>query len=280
MPHISFSELKEWTTCPWKHKLNYIDRINEFKGNEYTAFGTALHSVCEIIVKEYVEKQQNTNLEALFDHEFLKNLHTIKEQKSDIVFNSGLVVSMREQGKYITKFILPALKKQFGKFKLITVEEKLYEPIQDQNENNTDKDKNSENQVENFKGFIDLVIYVPKDKKYHIIDWKTCSWGWDNRKKTDKMITYQLTLYKHFWCKKHNKDYNDVTTYFALLKRTAKKNQVEIFKVSNGAKKINNALKLLNKAVYNIEKHNYVKNRLSCYGKYGICEYYKTKHCM
>ena len=40
-----------------------------------------------------------------------------------------------------------------------------------------------------------------------------------------------------------------------------------------------NALNILNKAVYNIDKHNHVKNRLSCYGKYGVCEYYKTKHC-
>ena len=47
MSHISFSELKEWTDCPWKHKLKYINKIAEFKGNEYTAFGTALHSVCE-----------------------------------------------------------------------------------------------------------------------------------------------------------------------------------------------------------------------------------------
>jgi len=279
MAHISFSELKEWTVCPWKHKLNYIDKINEFKGNEHTAFGTALHSVCETIVKEHVNNQQNTNLEAQFEQEFLGNLRKIKEDKPDITFNSGLVVSMREQGKHLIKFILPALKQNFGKFKLITTEEKLYEPIQDQDENNANKGEDSENQVENFKGFIDLVIYVPKDNKYHIIDWKTCSWGWDSRKKTDKMITYQLTLYKHFWCKKHNKDYNDVTTHFALLKRTARKNQVEIFKVSNGAKKISNALKLLDKSIYNIKKKNYIKNRLSCYGKYGMCEYYKSEHC-
>ena len=65
-----------------------------------------------------------------------------------------------------------------------------------------------------------------------------------------------------------------------FLKELRRKNQVEIFKVSNGAKKINNALKLLDKSIYNIKKENYIKNRLSCYGKYGICEYYKTKHCM
>ena len=56
---------------------------------------------------------------------------------------------------------LPATKKYFGDFKLIAIEEKLYEPIQDQDEDITDQGKNSENKVENFKGFIDLVVYVP-----------------------------------------------------------------------------------------------------------------------
>lgn len=280
MSHISFSELKEWTTCPWKHKLNYIDRIKDFKGNEHTAFGTALHSVCETIVKEHIDKQQSSNLKEQFEQEFLNNLRQIKEQKPDIVFNSDLVGSMRDQGKHLTQFVLPALKKYFGKFELFAIEEEIYEPIQNQDENSSNKNEHSQNQVENFKGFIDLVIYVPQDNKYHIIDWKTCSWGWDSRRKTDKMVTYQLTLYKHFWCKKHNKDYNDVITHFALLKRTARKNQVEIFKVSNGVKKINNALKLLDKSIYNIKKKNYIKNRLSCYGKYGLCEYYKSEHCV
>ena len=173
---------------------------------------------------------------------------------------------MRHQGKHLIQFILPALKNNFGKFKLISVEENLYENIEGKIE-------------KKFKGFVDLVIYTPDTKKFHVIDWKTCSWGWDSRKKTDKMITYQLSLYKYFWAKKHNKNLKDITTHFALLKRTAKKNNVEIFKVTNGEKKIDNALKLLNKAVYNINKSNHVKNRISCYGKYGVCEYYKTKHC-
>ena len=263
MSHISYSELKEWTDCAWKHKLNYIEKIKQFKGNEHTSFGSALHTVCEVIVQKPAEK----DLDVLFEQEFIKNLKKVKEADSDIEFSADLVSSMRSQGKHIIQFILPALKKYFGKFELVSVEEQLYEPIE-----NDKIDKN-------FKGFIDLVIYTPDTKKYHVIDWKTCSWGWDSRKKSDKMITYQLTLYKHFWSKKHNKDYKEIETHFALLKRTAKKNNVEIFKVTNGNKKIGNALKLLNKAVYNINKCNHVKNRLSCYGKYGVCEYYKTKHC-
>ena len=262
MSHISFSELKEWTVCPWKHKLNYIDRIKQFKGNEYTAFGSALHTVCEHLVQNDI---QDYDPHASFQKEFLQNLKKLKEAVPDIEFNSKLVSDMRSQGDHIIQFILPSLVKTFGNFELVEVEEKLYESIPDQDQD--------------FKGFIDLVIYTPEDKKYHIIDWKTCSWGWDNRKKTEKMITYQLTLYKHFWCKKHNKDYGEVLTHFALLKRTAKKNNVEIFKVTNGAKKIDNALKLLTKALYNINKSISIKNRLSCHGRYGACEYYKTEFC-
>ena len=62
------------------------------------------------------------------------------------------------------------------------------------------------------------------------------------------------------------------------MKRTAKKNVIEIFRVTSGAKKTENALKLLNKALYNIEKNNFIKNRLSCTSGFK-CEYYKTKFC-
>jgi len=259
MSHISYSELKTWTDCAWKHKLNYVDRINQFKGNEYTAFGTALHTVCENLVCE-----NNVDPKTLFQEEFLKNLREIKENDAELTLRGDLVNQMRVQGDQIIDYILPALKRYFGSFKLIEVEEKLFEPITDQEYD--------------FKGFIDLVVQT-KDGKYHVIDWKTCSWGWDTRKKSDKMITYQLTLYKHFWAQKHNVDPKDIQTHFALLKRTAKKDMVELFKVTSGAKKTENALKLLNKALYNIKRKSHIKNKLSCYGKYGVCEYYKTKYC-
>ena len=167
---------------------------------------------------------------------------------------------MRTQGKNIIKDVLPAVKQEFKNFEVVSVEEKLYEDIEDNDQK--------------FKGFVDLVIKTPDDK-YHIIDWKTCSWGWNSRKKTDKILTYQLVLYKHYFAKKHNIDPKKIETHFALLKRTAKSDHAEIFRVSSGAVKNKNALKLLNKALYNIEKKNFIKNRLSC----TYCEFYKTKHC-
>lgn len=266
MSHISFSELKEWNNCPWKHKLIYIEKLKKFKGNEYTAFGTALHTICEnLVTLDKSKENSDYNPNEDFQEQFLNNLKKLKEATPDYEFKSELISSMRSQGDYIIQFILPALQSYFGKFELFDVEEQLYEDIP--------------GQEQKFKGFIDLIIFTPEDKKYHIIDWKTCSWGWDSRQKADKITTYQLTLYKHFWCEKHNKDYGDVLTHFALLKRTAKKNNVEIFKVSNGTKKIENALKLLNKSLYNINKNNFIKNRLSCHGRYGMCEFYRSEHC-
>ena len=59
MAHISFSELKNWNFCPFYHKLTYIDKLKGFRGNEYTAFGTAIHDVCEKkLLKESFEAQE------------------------------------------------------------------------------------------------------------------------------------------------------------------------------------------------------------------------------
>ena len=89
------------------------------------------------------------------------------------------------------------------------------------------------------------------------------------------MTTYQLTFYKHYYAKKHNIDVKDIETHFALLKRTAKKDHVEIFRVTSGARKTENALNLMAKALYNIGKKKFIKNRLSC----NRCEFYKTSYC-
>ena len=126
----------------------------------------------------------------------------------------------------------------------------------------------------NFKGYIDLVLKT-NDGKIHIIDWKTCSWGWDARKKADKMIVYHLVYYKHYYAQKHNVDPENIEVHFGLLKRTAKKNHVELFKTTSGKKRTENAIKFLVHALYNVNNKNYVKNRTAC----GNCEFYKTKHC-
>ncbi len=253
---ISYSEFKNWTECPYRHKLIYIDKLPYFSGNEYTAFGTAIHKACE-------EKIPNKDVDAysVFENSFIDELKVLKQQNHQ--FNKKLVLEMRNQAKLICDNILLSVLENFGSFEVVSIEEPLLEDITD-----------FESHGRKFKGFIDLVIKTP-DKKYHIIDWKTCSWGWDSKKKADKIVNYQLTMYKHFFSKKHNIDPKNIETYFALLKRTAKNNNVEIFRITSGEKKTNNCLSSLEKSVINIEKGISIKNRLSC--KY--CKFYKTENC-
>ena len=250
--HISYSELKDWKYCPYYHKLTRIDGIAGFKGNEYTAFGTAIHSVCERkMLKEEFDPYE------YFLAEFDSNLSKLDD---DVETNQKLIEKMCTQGSGIIPHIESAVREKFGNFKVISTEEKLMAPI--------------EGSSFNFKGYIDLVVQTD-DGKYHVIDWKTCSWGWDMRKRSDPMVTYQLTLYKKFFSIIHNIDPSLIETHFVLLKRTAKKNNVEFVDVSSGNIKTNNATKLLMQALKNIENQKVIKNRLSC----KSCQFYKTEHC-
>lgn len=257
MKHVSYSEIKIWNECPFKHKLIYIDGLAGFEGNEYTCFGTALHSVCEFGVSGVLDKE---DFGEHFNVIFEKELEGLPKK---VELRENLIAEMRDQAEPIYSKVLGELSKAFPEYEVHQAEEKLFEPIKEFTEDTCE-----------FKGFIDLVIKTP-DGKYHIIDWKTCSWGWDQQKKSDRMTTYQLTLYKKFWCQKHNIDPEMVETYFGLLKRTAKANNVEIFRVTSGSRKTQNATDFLLKAVTAISRGFHIKNRMSCKG----CEFNKTENC-
>jgi len=252
VPHISYSELKDWVHCAFYHKLTRVDKLQGFKGNAFTAFGTAVHAICE---NKLLKKEAN---EEMFIKEFENCLERLDD---DIQIDQKLVQDMREQGKLIIPEIEGALSDYFEDFEVVAVELPLYEHI-----NGHDGYK--------FKGYIDAIVTTP-DGKFHLFDWKTTSWGWDAKRRSDAMTTYQLTLYKHFLSKKMEIDPKSIETHFALLKRTAKNDRVEFFRVTCGPRKTKNALNMLNKALYNIKNKRYIKNRLSC----RRCNFRHTEHC-
>jgi hypothetical protein len=250
--HISYSEMKDWAFCAFYHKLTRIDKVRGFKGNAFTAFGTAVHSICE---RKLLKKEAN---EETFIKEFEKCLEKLDD---DVELDQGLVQDMRKQGQEIVPEIEDALKDYFKDFEVTAVELPLYEYIDGHD-------------GYNFKGYIDAIVKTP-DGKYHVFDWKTTSWGWDAKRRGDAITTYQLTLYKHFLSKKMGIDPKSIETHFALLKRTAKNDRVEFFRVTSGPRKTENALNMLNKALYNIKNKRYIKNRLSC----RRCNFRHTEHC-
>ena len=259
MPHISFSEFKNWIQCPFYHKLVNIDKTKLFKGNEYTAFGTAIHDTCE---KMLISGSIDVDPSPYFFQRFLTSIEELIVKNVDL--DSKLVENLEAQGRSLSPLIMPATKEHFGNYEVIGTEIELYETMEE-----ITSDENYR-----FKGYVDAVIKTA-DGKYHLIDWKTCSWGWDAKKRSDKILSYQLVFYKHFFAKKYNVDPENIETYFALLKRTAKKDNVEFFRVTSGTKKTKNALNLLKKSLHNITKKIHIKNRLSC----TRCEFYKTEHC-
>jgi predicted RecB family nuclease len=248
--HISFSELKIWKDCPHKRKLIYEDKVKGFQGNIYTAFGTAVHLACEKGFTDSLEPQQRQDVFRECFTEESNRLQLERDKNWDAFYKQGLLLSVEA---------VDITKQHFHDWEVFSAEEMIYQPI--------------EQKKYNFKGIVDLIL--KKGDKYILIDWKTCSWGWDARRKSDKMTVYQLSYYKNFFAKKHNIPLKNVETYFILLKRTAKKNIVELFRVTNGQKRLDNSAKLLKNAITNIENGVNIKNRLSC----NYCEFKKTEYC-
>ena len=75
--HISYSEWKNWHICPHYHKLTYIDKVKQFEGNIFTAFGKAIHTVCELTLTSPKKYRGPGVIDALVRDQFLKELKAL-----------------------------------------------------------------------------------------------------------------------------------------------------------------------------------------------------------
>ena len=92
--HISYSELKDWTLCPHYHKKAWVERVSTFEGNEYTAFGTTMHDVCEKkLLKEDIDEAE------VFQIGFDEKLQELMEKNIEV--NGANVEAMRSAGPAI-----------------------------------------------------------------------------------------------------------------------------------------------------------------------------------
>jgi len=107
--HISYSELKNWDDCAYKHKLIHIDEVKKFIGNEYTAFGKAIHDTCEKLLLS-----ESFDSEKFFKHKFMYHLEDLKNK--NINFKQDILQSMWDCGPNLPDQLLPALKEYLGDF--------------------------------------------------------------------------------------------------------------------------------------------------------------------
>jgi len=267
-PHISFSEIKNWKECPYRHKLIYVDKIDVSEPSPYLDFGTTVHEGCETLLESRSINKEKLiqDIKGAWEKHGFDNPDWYGKQPG--WYKHEPVDTWCGWAENMWNDVLVFLDNEFPNWQYVKAEEELYEPI--------------ENSQIKFKGFIDGIIKVPKKKGkgnlYWIIDWKTAkTYGWRREKKQDILMTAQLILYKHFWSKKHNIPLKDIRCAFVLLKRGAKPGKVcELVPVSVGPKSLERGNKIMHSMIKAVEKGFYLKNRNSC----KFCPFYKTEYCL
>jgi len=255
--HVSFSEVKLWKECSYRHHLVHVKKIEIFKPSPILEFGTAVHAACEnyLLTKEMNPQIAfNALVNAWKKHEKIKEF--TDQALSQCMGEASLILSE------IPEF----LDKTFPGWKIIDAEHQLYESV--------------EGHPHAFKGFIDGVITC-KGKRGEdliwILDWKTSQRGWFREKRSDEMVKSQLALYKNYWCQKNpNVDFKNVRCGFVILKKNAKPGEhCELFTVSLGEVPIKRSLKVVANMLTSVKRGVVIKNRDSC----TFCEFKGTEHC-
>lgn len=265
--HVSFSEVKCWKECSYRHKLVHIDKIDTFKPSPYLDFGTAVHEGCEVLLegKEVDREKILSDIVKAWDKHGFGEPEWYEQMPG--WYKHAPVEEWCEWAENMWNDVPAFLDSKFPEWQFVAAEEALYEDI--------------DGSDIKFKGFIDAIIKVPKKRgegfNYWIIDWKTAqSYGWRREKKQDILMTAQLILYKYFWSRKHNIPLKDIRCGFVLLKRGAKPGKVcELVTVSVGPKAIDKAVSILSGMIRTVRSRMAIKNRMSC--KY--CDFYQTEHC-
>lgn len=255
-PHISFSEVREWDECSYRHKLKHVKKIDLGKPGPMLDFGTAVHAACEDFLKT---RTMNVALATDFIKESWEKNKDVKG------FEPAGLPKFLDEATSILNEVPEWFNTTFPNWELVDAEHFLYEPI--------------DARPHAFKGYIDVVIKCKDDKgreNVWLLDWKTCSFGWTVQKKSDAMVKSQLILYKNYWTKKTDWDPKKTKCGFVLLKRTAKNgNRCELVPVSVGEVTTKRALKVVDNMIVSVKKGIALKNRSSC----TYCDYKDTEHC-
>lgn len=272
--HISYSEVKQWKECPWRHKLIYIDKLQSFEESPHLHYGTIVHDACEHYLKTRelkLEEVKNKIKSAWEEHGFDADDYIVLQSNRALLqgwkYNHCKVEDWIEWAQTCLLALPDFLEENFPKWEIVAAEEKLYESI----ESITDI---------KFKGYIDCIIRIPQKNgkfKYWILDWKTASSrGWSLDKKRDFLTQAQVVLYKNYWAKKNDIKLSDILCGFVLLKKVKKKDKAcQIIKVASGPKTLEKSSKLVRSMIKGLNSNLVLKNKQSC----KFCDFANTEFC-
>ena len=282
MKRISYSQYSNWASCPYKWKLNYIDKLRTYTDSIHTMFGTSMHEVLQtyltVMYNDTIKMADALPVDEMLLHRMKKNYTEIMEKNGGEVFceqsdmeefyNHGLIILewfKKKRGMYFSK----------KSYELVGIEV----PIEYDLPNGI-----------RFIGYIDVVLHDTLRDRYKIIDIKTSTMGWNKYMKADKNKTNQLLLYKYFYGAQHDISLDKIDVEYFIVKRKLyekvdfPQRRVQTFSPASGKPSINKVMNNLNKFIsesfvdgeYNIE-HIYRKNpsKKNC----RFCEFNQSKHC-
>ena len=282
MKKISYSQYNQWVTCPYKWKLNYIDKLSVWTDSIHTLFGTSMHEVLQtyltVMYNDTIKVADALPLEKMLLHRMRTNYTQIMERNGGEVFceqsdmeefyNHGLLILewfKKKRGMYFSK----------KGYELVGIEV----PV----------DYDLPNKIK-FIGYIDVIIYDSVRDRYKIIDIKTSTMGWNRYMKADKTKTDQLLLYKHFYGAQHDIPVDKIDVEYFIVKRKLyekvdfPQRRVQTFQPASGKPSINKLMNNLNQFIdesfidgeYNLE-HSYIKQPSKKNCRY--CVFNQTEHC-
>ena len=202
-PHVSFSEVKVWMECSYRHKLAYVDKLDSYEANPYADYGTAVHNAIE----NYLKTKQ-MNIEVCLEEikqKWIENDYEgeafVEKMKPNKWYKNEPVTVWQEWAKQSLMEFPVFMQLQFPNWELVEAEHQLYEPIEGHDD-------------VKFKGFVDAMIKTTDGKGKEllwVVDWKTTGKaGWLSKQRRDFLKTAQVGLYKRYLARKLDMPLKDI----------------------------------------------------------------------
>ena len=282
MKRISYSQYSQWDSCPYKWKLNYIDKLGEYTDSIHTLFGTSMHEVLQtyltVMYNDTIKMANALPLDEMLLHRMKTNYKNIMGRNGGEVFcEQKDMEEFYSHGLLILEWFKKKRDMYFSKknYELVGIEV----PIEYELPNSI-----------KFIGYMDVVLHDTLRDRYKIIDIKTSTMGWNKYQKADKNKTDQLLLYKYFFSKEQEVPIDSVDVEYFIVKRKLYENldfpqrRVQTFSPASGKPSINKVVSNLQRFIdesFEDGKHNSERDYLKLPSKKNCkyCEFNQTEHC-
>ena len=210
MGRISYSQISMYNECPYRWKLNYVDKLRVFESNIYLIFGTAMHEVLqtylEVMYHDSVKNADLLPLEEMLRDKLIEQFKIAEEDDGKAPCTKEDLQEFFQDGVDILDFFRKKRADYFSKrsYKLMGCEV----PI----------DFNLKNNIK-IVGYLDIVILDEITNTIKIYDIKTSTRGWNKWQKKDENKTQQLLLYKQFYSKQYNHPIDKIEVEYFIVKR-------------------------------------------------------------